>query len=67
MIFSLLSLALDAQKTAVYYYGDNDYLTGLELYEKEKYGAAMKVFEKVLNERGDEKLHSFRQDGIVTL
>jgi TolA-binding protein len=37
------------QKSAVYQYGDNDYLRGLELYEKEKYGAARHQFEQYLN------------------
>ena len=48
IIFLLASFILYAQKSAVYEYGDNDYLKGLELYEKQKYGAARKVLDKYL-------------------
>jgi tetratricopeptide (TPR) repeat protein len=50
IIFILISLTVTGQKSAVYSYGDNDYLKGLELYEKEKYGAARQVFERLLTE-----------------
>ncbi|HER09657.1 MAG TPA: tetratricopeptide repeat protein [Bacteroides sp.] len=42
------AICVSAQKCAVYEYGDNTYLKGLELYEKEKYGAARHEFEKLL-------------------
>ncbi|MCK4747307.1 MAG: tetratricopeptide repeat protein, partial [Bacteroidales bacterium] len=49
IIFILVTLAVSGQKSAVYNYGDNDYLKGLELYEKEKYGAARQVFDRLLS------------------
>jgi len=49
IIFLLISLAVIGQKSAVYEYGANDYLKGLELYEKEKYGAARQVFDQFLS------------------
>ena len=48
LIFIFVSLSISGQKSVVYEYGDNDYLNGLQLYEKEKYGAARNVFEQVL-------------------
>ncbi len=48
-IFLILSVAVLGQKSAVYIYGENDYLKGLELYEKEKYGAARQVFDQLLS------------------
>jgi TolA-binding protein len=48
-ILILVAWAAFGQKSAVYQYGDNDYLRGLELYEKEKYGAARHQFEQYLN------------------
>ena len=47
LIFSI-SISLQGQKNAVYEYGDNDYLRGLQLYEKEKYGAARQVFDRMI-------------------
>ncbi len=47
-ILLLMSLAVHGQKSAVYAYGDNGYLKGLELYEKKKYGAARHTFEQYL-------------------
>ncbi|TFH22998.1 MAG: tetratricopeptide repeat protein [Bacteroidia bacterium] len=55
IIFLLASFIVFAQKSAVYEYGDNDYLKGLELYEKQKYGAARKVFDKYLEEHPGSK------------
>ncbi len=46
LLFS--SILVSGQKNAVYKYGDNDYLEGLDLYEKAKYGAARQVFGSVL-------------------
>ena len=43
-----LPLSLFGQKNPVYEYGDNEYLRGLQLYEKEKYGAARQVFERLI-------------------
>ncbi|MEN8230135.1 MAG: tetratricopeptide repeat protein [Bacteroidota bacterium] len=48
-IVLLISLAVFGQKSAVYEYGENDYLKGLELYEKEKYGAARQLFDQFLS------------------
>ncbi|MFO7935067.1 MAG: tetratricopeptide repeat protein [Bacteroidales bacterium] len=48
IIMIAIPLSLPAQKSAVYRYGDNAYLKGLELYQKEKYGAARHQFEQVL-------------------
>ena len=48
IIFLLASILAYSQKTAVYKYGDTEYLKGLQLYEKEKYGAAKESFNKYL-------------------
>ena len=48
LLFLLASIIGYSQKSAVYEYGDTDYLKGLELYEKQKYGAARKVLEKYM-------------------
>lgn len=50
ILFLLVSAAAYSQKSAVYEYGDNDYLKGLELYENQKYGAARRVFGQFLKE-----------------
>jgi len=50
IIFLLASLMAYSQKSAVYEYGDREYLEGLELYENQKYGAARSVFGKYLEE-----------------
>jgi TolA-binding protein len=50
ILFVAVPLSVLSQKTPVYEYGDNDYLKGLQLYEKEKYGAARQVFEKLLED-----------------
>jgi len=42
------AICASGQKSAIYHYGDNNYLEGLELYEQEKYGAARHVFEELL-------------------
>ena len=44
-IFSLSALA---QKTTIYTSKDADFKLGMELFEKEKYGAAQKTFQKVI-------------------
>jgi tetratricopeptide (TPR) repeat protein len=49
LIFSL-TISLQGQKNPVYEYGDNDYMRGLQLYEKEKYGAARQVFDRMIKE-----------------
>jgi TolA-binding protein len=54
-LFLLCSLQAYGQKSAVYEYGDNDYLQGLELYENQKYGAARQVLEKYLDEHPGSK------------
>ncbi|MCD4710513.1 MAG: tetratricopeptide repeat protein, partial [Bacteroidales bacterium] len=48
IIFLLASLLAYSQKSAVYDYGDNEYLKGLELYENQKYGAARRVLGQFL-------------------
>ena len=50
IIFLLASLMAYSQKSAVYEYGDREYLEGLELYENQKYGAARSVFGKYLED-----------------
>jgi len=51
----LLSFMLYGQKSAVYEYGDNEYLNGLQLFEKEKYGAARQVFDHYLSAHPDSR------------
>ncbi len=48
IIIIAASFTVSGQKSAVYEYGDNDYLKGLELFEKEKYGAARQVFDRLM-------------------
>jgi len=50
IVFLLVSLMAYGQKSAVYDYGDTEYLEGLELYENQKYGAARSVLGKYLDE-----------------
>jgi len=50
IIFLLLSFLAYSQKSAIYEYGENDYLNGLELYENQKYGAAREVFADYLKD-----------------
>jgi len=51
----ILPLSLSAQKTPVYEYGDNGYMRGLQLYEKEKYGAARRTFDKLIESQPDSR------------
>jgi tetratricopeptide (TPR) repeat protein len=55
LIFLLVSVVAYSQKSAVYDYGDNDYLRGLELYESQKYGAARRVLGNFLEEHPGSK------------
>ncbi len=55
ILIFILPLSLFSQKTPVYEYGDNDYLRGLELYEKEKYGAARQVFDGLISSDPDSR------------
>jgi len=55
LIFLLASFLVYAQKSAVYDYADMGYLKGLELYEKQKYGAARKVLDEYLVEHAGSK------------
>jgi tetratricopeptide (TPR) repeat protein len=55
LLYLPASFMLYAQKGAEYEYADNDYLTGLELYEKQKYGAARRVLEHYLAEHEGSK------------
>ncbi len=50
IIFLLATFLAYGQKSAVYDYGDNEYLEGLELYENKKYGAARRVLGNFLEE-----------------
>src|SRR6218665_1207833 len=45
--------AVFAQKTTIYVHEDADYKTAIELFQKEKYGAAQKSFVKVIESHGD--------------
>jgi TolA-binding protein len=47
LLFSLL-VPLQAQKTTISSFPDRDYFKGLELFKKEKYGAAQEFFTKTL-------------------
>ena len=49
----LLSVIVSAQKTMVYTHKDAEYETALELFQKEKYGAAQKSFVKVIETHND--------------
>ena len=44
-----------AQKTTIYVHEDAEFKTGIELYQKEKYGAAQKSFMKVIESHPDTK------------
>jgi tetratricopeptide (TPR) repeat protein len=55
LLLLAIPLSLRGQKTPVYEYGDNAYLRGLELYEKEKYGAARHLFDRLLEENQDSR------------
>lgn len=48
ILIFVFPISLFAQKTPVYNYGDNKYLHGLQLYEKEKYGASREVFNDLI-------------------
>ena len=48
-----LSISVLAQKTVVYTNGDAEFKTGVELFQKEKYGAAQKSFTKVIESNKD--------------
>jgi tetratricopeptide (TPR) repeat protein len=48
IIFLFASFLVYSQKSAVYEYGDLEYYKGLQLYEKEKYGASRKAFDNFL-------------------
>ncbi len=61
-IISLVSLlllctfsGLQAQKSAAYFYGDEQFNEALELYEHEKYGAARDLFAEVVENYGSVK------------
>jgi len=53
IIFLLASILAYSQKSAVYEYADLEYLKGLQLYEKEKYGAAREAFGEYLDGPSD--------------
>jgi hypothetical protein len=43
-LLSVLSHNLSAQKTQIYTYEDKDFRKGIDLFNKEKYGAAQESF-----------------------
>jgi len=44
-----IPISLFSQKNPVYEYGDNDYLRGLQFYEKGRFGAARQVFDQLIS------------------
>jgi len=48
VFFSILSHNLFAQKTQIYTYEDKDFRKGIDLFNKEKYGAAQEAFKLVI-------------------
>lgn len=48
-----LSAFASAQQTLIYTHEDAEFKTGIELYQKEKYGAAQKSFVNVINSHSD--------------
>ncbi len=56
-----IPISLFSQKTPVYEYGDTEYMRGLQLYEKEKYGAAREVFDRIVSEDPDSKSEIFSE------
>lgn len=52
-LFLFASILAYSQKNAAYEYGDQEYLKGLQLYEKEKYGASRKAFDNYLAGNSD--------------
>ncbi len=55
ILMVVVPLSVLGQKTPVYQYGDNDYLKGLQLYEKERYGAARQVFDQILSSQPESR------------
>lgn len=55
ILIFIVPISLIAQKTPAYNYGDNEYIKGLLLYEKEKYGAARQVFDDLIATNPDSK------------
>ena len=56
VVFSVgvfLSISVLAQKTVIYTNEDPEFKTGIELFQKEKYGAAQKSFTKVIESEKD--------------
>lgn len=48
VFFMVISTSMAGQKNAAYHYNDRDLYEGIELYEKEKYGAARNKFDQVI-------------------
>ena len=53
MVLLLVSLNSFSQKTLIFTNPNQDYVTGLELFEKMKYGAAQKHFDNAIKANGD--------------
>lgn len=49
ILLFFVSVYADAQRTSIYSDKDLDYKTGIELFQKEKFGAAQKSFQKVID------------------
>ncbi|MES1224797.1 MAG: hypothetical protein ABUT20_55415, partial [Bacteroidota bacterium] len=48
LFYLVFSFSASAQKTLIYTDKDADFKMGMELFAKEKYGAAQKIFQKVI-------------------
>ena len=53
LILITASTSVFAQKTTIYLHEDAEFKTGIELFQKEKYGAAQKSFSKVIDSHLD--------------
>ncbi len=49
ILLFFVSVYAQAQRTSIYSDKDLDYKTGIELFQKEKFGAAQKSFQKVID------------------
>lgn len=65
LLFSLFSLQVSAQKTAIYEKGEEYYHKGVELYEKQLYGAAIEEFEQY--QHREKQGHKTADAGIYKL
>jgi len=54
VLLMIFALGLSAQQSSVYTERDRNLKKGLQLYNKQKYGAAQKLFDDILKERAEE-------------